>query len=200
MTRSHMYKTSIKISLGLLCLLAVPATVHAATTDTTISSEIGSVISLLSSSGTVNIDATPTASGVQTIAADTVTVSTNNVGGYTLKLGEKTASTDLKTTGGDTIPAIGGTASAPIAETANTWGYRIDGGNFGAGPTTGVSNQPIGTAKFAAVPATASPDTIKTTSDTASSDTTSVWYGVAVDTSTPSGTYTNDVTYTATAN
>ncbi|MBW4062073.1 hypothetical protein HJC99_05875, partial [Candidatus Saccharibacteria bacterium] len=46
----------------------------------------------------------------------------------------------------------------------------------------------------------ASPNTLKTTSGTASNDTTTVWYGVAADTTQPSGTYTNSVTYTATAN
>ncbi len=84
----------------------------------------------------------------------------------------------------------------------NTWGYRVDGiGGFGAGPTSAQSSAAIsGSIKFAAVPATGSPNTIKTTTGTASSDTTSVWYGIAANTTQPNGTYTNSVTYTATAN
>ena len=84
----------------------------------------------------------------------------------------------------------------------NTWGYRVDSlGGFGSGPTSSQNSAAIsGSIKFAAVPATASPNTLKTTSGTASNDTTTVWYGVAADTSQPSGTYTDSVTYTATAN
>jgi len=38
------------------------------------------------------------------------------------------------------------------------------------------------------------------TSGTASNAVTTVWYGVAANTTQPSGTYTNTVTYTATTN
>jgi hypothetical protein len=185
------------LSLG---LFAIPVVVSATTTSTTVSSAISPVISLLSSNGTVNINAIPTGSGVQTIGSDTVTVSTNDSAGYTLKLGETGASATL-TSGSNTIAASSGTQASPVAETANSWGYRVDGvGGFGAGPTTAASNQAIGSSAFAAVPATASPNTLVTTGTTATNATTTVWYGVAVNTSVPSGTYTNSVTYTATAN
>jgi len=196
------YQRKITIAAGLagMSLLIIPAAASASTADTTVSSVISPVISLLSSSGTVNLNATPTGSGVQTIASDTVTVSTNDSAGYTLKLGETGVSSAL-TSGGNTIPAVSGTQASPVAETANSWGYRVDGvGGFGAGPTSAASNQAIASTKFAAIPATGSPDTLVTTSTTASSATTTVWYGVAVNTSAVSGTYTNDVTYTATAN
>lgn len=205
LNRNHSLLLKIWALSGGLALLAtislVPSTANAATTGTTVSSVIGAVISLLSSSGTVNIGVTPTGSGAQTIASDTVTVSTNDVAGYTLKLAETTASTTLSS-GGNTIPASSGSQASPIAQIANTWGYRVDGvGGFGAGPTSSASNVAIsGSIKFAAIPATASPDTLKTTAATAANDTTTVWYGVAANTNQPSGTYTNSVTYTATAN
>ena len=190
----------IKIVFLVVAFLAIPASVEALTASTTVSSNISSVIGLLTTDGTVNINAVPTTGGVQTIASDTITVSTNDSAGYTLKLGETAASSAL-VSGGNSIVAVAGTQAAPIAETANSWGYRDDGvGGFGAGPTSPVSNAVIGAAKFAAIPATASPDTLKTTATTASSDTTTVWYGIAVNTATPAGTYTNSVTYTATAN
>jgi hypothetical protein len=185
-----------------IALVAVVSSLNASalTTPTTVSSAIGSIITLLTSSGTVTLDSTPTAGGVQTIASDTVTVSTNDAAGYTLKLNETAAASAL-VSGGNSIPATAGTFGTPIAEVANTWGYRVDSlGTFGAGPTTGAINAAIGAAKFAAVPATASPQTLKTTATTASSDVTTVWYGLAVSTATPSGTYTNSVTYTAVAN
>jgi hypothetical protein len=189
------------LSLGLLAILVFPLSVEALTQTTTISSTLGSVINVFSTSGTVSLAATPTGAGVQTTASDTVTVSTNDSSGYTLTLNETTGSSAL-VSGGNTIPAItGSTFASPVALTANTWGYRVDGaGGFGAGPTSGLSSAAIGTVKYAPVPATASPQTLKTTATTASNDVTTVWYSVAVNTSTPTGTYTNGVTYTATAN
>ncbi len=182
-------------------MVLATAAVSALTASTTISSSISSVISLLTTNGTVNVNVTPTASGAQTIASDTVTVSTSDTSGYTLTLAETSGSSNL-VSGSDTIPPSSGSQGAPIAMAVNTWGYRVDSiGGFGAGPTSGQNSAAIsGTIKFAAVPATGSPNTIKTTSGTASNDTTTVWYGVAADTTQPSGTYTNSVTYTATAN
>ncbi len=188
------------VTIASLGLLSIPIAASASTATTTVSSNIGAVISLLTTSGTVNINATPTGSGVQTISNDTVTVSTNDVAGYTLQLAETGASSTLNS-GANNIAASSGSQAVPIAQAINTWGYRVDGiGGFGAGPTSGQTNAAVGAIKFAGVPATASPNTIKTTATTASNDTTSVWYGVAVNTSTPNGTYTNSVTYTATAN
>lgn len=195
-------KVTLVSSVPLLAfaLVAVLSSVQANAVSTSVNSSIGSIISVFTSSGTVAINATPTASGVQTINNDVVTVSTNNTAGYTLKLNETTAATDLIATGG-TIPATSGTVAAPIALVANTWGFRVDSatiGGFGATTTTPANSAAIGAVKFAAVPTTAT--TIKATSATATNDTTNVWYGVAVNTATPSGSYTNSVTYTAVTN
>jgi hypothetical protein len=196
-------KVSIISSVPLLAIafVAVVSSVQANAVATSVNSSIGSIISVFTSSGTVAVNATPTAGGVQTINNDVVTVSTNDAAGYTLKINETGAGGTL-VSGGNSIPASAGTFASPVAQAVNTWGYRVDGaGTFGAGPTTPVSSVAIsGTIKFAAVPATASPDTIKTTATTASNDVTNVYYGVAVNTATPSGSYTNSVTYTATAN
>ena len=195
----HSGRGLVAVLAALGVVVALPLGVEAATASTTISSAIASVVTI-SSSGTVNVNVTPTASGAQTIAADTVSVSTNDTAGYTLQLNETGASSSL-VSGGNTITAVSGTQASPVVETAGKWGYRVDGvGGFGAGPTSGASNQAISGTTFAAVPATGSPNTLKTTSSTASGDTTSVWYGVAADSTQPSGTYTNSVTYTATGN
>lgn len=186
------------LSAASLTIISVPT--YADTAGTTVSSNVGSTISVFTTNGTVNVNTTPTASGVQTIASDTVTVSTNNSNGYTLKLGLTNATATL-TSGANTIPQASGTFASPAAMTANTWGYRVDGiGTFGAGPTSSASNQAIGSTTFAKVAASGSPDTIKTTNTTATNNTTTVWYGVATNTNTPSGTYTDGVTYTATTN
>jgi hypothetical protein len=182
-------------------MIGATAAVSALTATTTVSSNVSSVISLLTTDGTVNVDVIPSGSGAQTVASDTVTVSTSDTSGYTLSLAETGASSSL-VSGGNTIPASSGSQTAPVAMATNTWGYRVDGiGGFGAGPTASQSSTAIsGSVKFAAVPATGSPNTLKTTSGTAANDTTAVWYGVAADTTQPAGTYTNSVTYTATAN
>jgi hypothetical protein len=192
-------KTLFLIGLMIMCVGLVAAGSALAAT-TSISSQISPVISLFTTSGTVNINVLPTSSGAQTIASDTITVSTNDSGGYALQLAETTGTSTL-TSGSNTIPASSGSQTTPVVMAVNTWGYRVDSvGGFGSGPTSAVSNAAIGALKFAAVPPTASPNTLKSTSGTATNDTTLVWYGVAANTSQPSGTYTNSVTYTATTN
>ncbi len=193
-------KLLVGSSFGLLVAFFVPLTAEALTQTTTISSVIGSTINVFTTSGTVSLNATPTGTGVQTTASDTVTISTNNSAGFTLSLAETTASSNL-VSGGNTIAATTGTYASPIALAANRWGYRVDSlGSFGAGPTSAISNAAIGALTYAAVPATASPQTLKTTATTAVNNVTTVWYSLAVNTSTPSGTYTNSVTYTAVTN
>lgn len=197
-------KKSQHIALAIAMLMSVvglPTVAGAATTTTTINSAISSVISVFTSNGTVTANVTPTGAGAQTIASDTLTVSTNDTLGYTLQLADSDATTTL-TSGANTIPASSGNQTTPVAQAVNTWGYRVDGvGGFGAGPTSGQSSAAIsGTIKFAGVPANASPNTIKTTATTASNDTTTVWYGVAANTTQPTGTYSDTITYTATAN
>jgi hypothetical protein len=187
-------------TVGCMVISGATMIASASTASTTISSTLSPVISLFTTSGTVNVNVTPTGAGAQTIANDVATVSTNDASGYTLQLAETGASSNM-VSGSNTLPATSGTFASPAALTANSWGYRVDGaGGFGAGPTTSASNTAIGAIKFAAVPATASPATLKTTAGTASSDTTNIWYSVAANTSQASGTYTNSVTYTATAN
>jgi hypothetical protein len=185
--------------LLLASVFVLPTAAGAATASTTINSAIGSVISVFTSNGTVAVNVTPTGAGAQTIASDTLTVSTNDTLGYTLQLADTDATTTL-VSGGNSIPASAGTQASPVAQAVNTWGYRVDSvGGFGAGPTTGQNSQAIGVLTFAGVPASGSPNTLKSTSSTASNDTTTVWYAVAADTTQASGSYSDGVTYTATA-
>jgi hypothetical protein len=189
------------ILLATILAVGSTAVVSALTASTTISSSISSVISLLTTNGTVNVNVVPTGSGAQTIASDTVTVSTNDSSGYALTLADTDATTTL-VSGSNTIPASSGSQTTPVVQANNTWGYAVQslGGFNGSGYAAPNSAAVSGTLKFAGIPATGSPNTLKTTSGTASSDTTTVWYAVAADTSQPSGTYTDSVTYTATAN
>src|ERR1700722_458565 len=104
--------------LTIFVAFGTTAIVSASTASTTISSVISPVISLLTTNGTVNVNVTPTSGGLQTIASDTVTVSTNDAAGYTLKLGETGAGTTLLS-GSNTIPASAGTPASPVVEAAN---------------------------------------------------------------------------------
>jgi len=200
MKRPKLPKILLALPVTVL-MVAGTAAVSALTASTTISSNISSVLSVLTSDGTVNVNVTPTGSGAQTIASDTVTVSTNDSSGYTLTLAD-TDSTVTLTSGGNTIPASSGSQTTPVTQAVNTWGYAVAGvGGFNASGYSATNSTALsGTLKFAGMPASASPNTIKTTSGVASNDTTPVWYAVAANTSQPSGTYTDSVTYTATAN
>jgi hypothetical protein len=81
-----------------------------------------------------------------------------------------------------------------------TWGWRIDSlAGFGAGPTSTQSNIAPSALTFAAIPANASPFTIKTTATNGSANST-VWYSSRVNNAQPSGTYSSTVTYTITTN
>lgn len=181
------------------------------TNSTTISSAVTAAITAFTTSGTVNVN-TSSASGVkQTVNTDAVTISTNDSAGYTLTLQDGDATTAL-VSGGNNIAAHSGTTTTPtLMSAANVWGFHLDNDGAkwcSAGSTCGAtfgtslsSNQASSaTLKFAAMPASGSPYTVKTTSSTASSDVTNVWYGVNIDPSQASGTYTDSVTYTATAN
>lgn len=177
-----------------VALLGAPA-VNAV--DTTINAQIGSVVSLFTTSGTVSVDVTPSGAGAQTIAADTVTVSTNGPG-YTLQLADKDTNRSL-VSGANTITASAGTQAAPTVLANGTWGYRVDNlGGFGAGPTAAAASQPASALTFAGVPASnGTPVTLKDTTTSATNDVTSVWYSVAADTTQASGLYSDIVTYTA---
>lgn len=167
--------------------------------STTISATLSSTISL-STSGSVNLSVTPTSSGAASSASDTVSVSTNNSGGYNLSLSNGDTTTDL-VNGADTIAAHAGTFAAPTTLVVNSWGYRSDGvGSFGAGPSSAETNQTTLSGSWAGVPSSASPQQLKSTSSVASDDETTVWYGVGVDMTNPNGTYTDTVTYTAVTN
>lgn len=162
----------------------------------------GSCAITLTSSGTVNINVAPSIGTTCTVQSDAVGVTTDASTGYTLtfKDNDTTNSMDGSST---SIPSIGGTQASPVALTANTWGYRVDGiGGFGAGPTSAGSNIAPPSGAFAAVPlSTQSADTLATSSSAADPTvTTSVWYGLCVNASVPSGTYSDSVVYTALTN
>lgn len=206
-SRAMKQKTTSTILLGMLAVVLVPVGAGAAssTANTTVNATLASTITV-TSSGTVNLAINPVTGGSQTTASDTVSVSTNNAAGYQLRL----ANTDTTLTlvnGGNTIAAHTGTYGTPTALANNTWGYRVDvggtvgaGAGFGAGPTSASTDQATNAATFAGVPSSASPQTIRNTATTATSEVTTVWFSAKADTTKANGTYTDSVTYTAVTN
>lgn len=191
----------IATGIAALAVAVTPVMASAATqtANTTINATIGSTISITTSS-TVALAITPDANGQSSSASDTVTVNTNNAAGYFLTLADSDATTTLAN-GGNSLAAHAGTQAAPTTLANNTWGYRVDTvGGFGAGPASAQTNVDTLSLTWAGVPATGSPNTLKTTATTATNDTTTVWYGAKADTSKPNGVYTGTVTYTATTN
>lgn len=199
--KANKLKSVAGSTMAAILVFGAPIAASAASQSatTTINATVGSVISI-STGSTVNVSLTPTAGGVVSSASDTVTVSTNNSAGYTLGLANNDATTNL-VSGGNTIAAHAGTQASPTALAANTWGYRVVSvGGFGAGAYSAETNNGSSSSTWAGVPATGSPNTIKTTAATASGDTTTVWYGVRANSAKVGGTYTDIVTYTATTN
>lgn len=186
------------VGLAALATLILPSIgVFAAvqTVNTTINGSIESVITI-TSGNTTAFSVTPAASAKMSTGSDLLTVNTNNVAGYNLTLSMTGAGNTL-IKGVDSIAPATGTFASPAALGVNQWGYRADGaGTFGAGPTS-VLNSVDATLTWAKVQPLATPDTIKSTTTTATNDTMTVWYAMNVDSSKPTGLYTNTVVYTA---
>jgi hypothetical protein len=156
----------------------------------------------LSSSGTVAINATPTSGTVCTVQSDSVSATTGATTGYVISMTDGDTNNSL-VSGGNSVAAVSGTPASPVALSANKWGYRIDSiGGFGAGPTSSVSNGSIPSGAFSAVPlSSGTAATVRsTTSADGSTVNTPVWYGLCVNASQPSGTYSDSITYTAVVN
>ncbi len=202
-------KQKIKLAAWALVAVAIaaaPVGVSAVsnTSSTTINATVNPVISI-SSGPTVAISLTPTTGGVVSSASDTVSVSTNKTNGYTLTMKDADTSANL-VSGSDNITPFGSTTT-PGALTNGTWGWAVASGTTGVGISgfdasySTESDNASSASKWVGVPlSSGSASTIKSTSTTASGDATTVWYAARVNTSQPTGTYTDTVTYTATTN
>lgn len=189
------------IIVASLVLVMLPLSATAQSTeDTTISVDVNSVLTAITTSDTVALGAlTPNSTGTQSIAKDTVSVTTNDAQGFSLTLQDSDATRTLAS-GGNSFAAASGTAASPAALANNTWGWRVVGlSGFGAGATSSVNNGAPSSLTFAGIPANGSATQIKTTSVNGT-DSVDVWYSARANNTQPSGTYTDTVTYTATTN
>lgn len=185
------------IAMGAVVLSPVVASAATDSKDTTVTVTVGGTISLTTSTN-VSISLTPTSGGVYSSNSDTVTVTTNNSAGYTVTMKDKDTNTDLVGTPSGTFTTSTGTTGTPAALTAGTWGWAVVGGAFD-GSYTAETNTALDSSKWAGVPASSgSAVTIADKNAAApSGEVTTVWYGAAANTSQPSGSYVDTVTYTA---
>ena len=193
-------KSYLYASAGVIAVVGVvlsPVLASAATDTTDVNVTVDSAITV-TTSGTVAIAInTPVGGGSQSSASDTVTVNSNDPDGFDLTLADSDATTNL-VNGANTVAAHSGTYATPTALANNTWGWAVASlGTFDASYSV-IDDATSSASKWAGVPATGSPQNIKSTSSTASNDVTTVWYSAKVDTTKPAGVYTDTVTYTAT--
>ena len=181
-------------------------------TETKLSANVSYEIYTLTLSTTpslsLSISADPT--GVMSVGTTTVTTNTTSPNGYKLYLGMNSTSNDLIHSTNDAlrITPVSGTFTNTSALTNNsTWGYAIRG-NTATAPasndfdntyTTGTSFAPNDN-KFAAVPTSSNPPQLIASSNSASAsggDSLDVYYGIRASYATATGTYSNQVRYTA---
>lgn len=204
---------SVKQKAKIAAWAAVVATVAAApisvaavsqSSTTNISADVQPVISI-SSGPTVSLSLTPTGGGVISSTSNAVTVSTNKANGYTLAIKDSDATTTLAD--GANNFTTNGSPTAADALANGEWGWAVPSATTGVGVTgldasySALNSSTTVTSTWAGVNATAGANVnIKTTSTTASSDVTTVWFAARAAVTQPTGTYTGAVTYTATTN
>jgi len=141
---------------------------------------------------TVTLPIMPTPSGTQVKNDLTVTVSTNNSTGYSLSMNSETTNTSLvhkMATGIPPTPNIPSTThayNAPATLPINSWGW-------GLGAAAATTN-------FSKIPPSDDSQTISATIDPSGSSDTAVTFAAHIADTTVSGSYTNTIVFTATAN
>ena len=197
------------ISLGLPGV-SISEKASADTANSDVSLGVNSSISISTyvnnvSSNNVVINITPSNDGslATTQYPIQVRVATNNQTGYTLTMSSSTDNTALTHTAGSTTGAVptldsSTTYSAWSDDTNlnNRWGYTHNNTGDVADASTGV----ILANSYLPISPYSTPAVLKVTNAPASASNTDVTFAAKIDTSKPSGTYTNTVTFTAVTN
>ena len=172
-------------------------------------------------SGTTTLgNITPTGAGRMSTKTDALSVTTNDVGGYTVTI-NMSGATQTLVSGANTIAKAAGTTTATVATPAalvvgsgtatptGAWGFCVpnSSGNgsytipgFGTCTDGTSSSVAMTSGLYAAVPQAGTPFTLFTTNaSSVGTYTTTVTFGVAVNNGQASGTYTGTVVFTAIA-
>ena len=172
----------------------LPDSASAEETTSKVNLTISPVISL-SLQDTVDLNVTPTQNGTFSSNTASLSISTNNETGYSLYMATSNGKNTLTSNNPSTtnvISAINTTTSdtgiTSSNFTSNTWGYNLSQ----ASPSSSTTYKPVPTT-------TGNTAIISTTSPT-NTDTYNLTFGTKVDTTLPSGTYSNQVIVSAVAN
>ena len=170
----------------------LPQTAQAEEAESKVSLSVAPVISL-SLQDTVAVEVTPTQDGTFSSNTAALSISTNNETGYSLYMATGNGKNTLTSQNpgiSNVISAVNGgedgVASANFDN--NTWGYNLS--------QDSVSD----TTAYKAVPTATGDTAIITTESPTEADTYNLTFGTKVDTSLPSGTYSNDVVVSVVAN
>ena len=170
----------------------LPQSAQAEEAESKVSLSVAPVISL-SLQDTVAVEVTPTQDGTFSSNTAALSISTNNETGYSLYMatgnGENTLTSQNPGTS-DVISAVNGGDSGVTSSnfTNNTWGYNL-------------SQEAVSDATaYKAVPTATGDTALISTSSPTEADTYNLTFGTKVDTSLPSGTYSNDVVVSVVAN
>lgn len=169
-------------ALGVLGLVALPITAYAITGNVDLNVVVDSTIGLNCSNGgnfTQNVANNTTNKALQVQCV----VTTNNAAGYTLGFKDSDTTTSL-VSGTNSIP----TTAGALASTSSMWGYL---GSTNAGST--LTAIPASSGSAISMANTSTPSAV-------SGDTYNAYFGVGVSAAQASGTYTDTLTFTATAN
>ena len=178
--------------LGAMIFPALPQTAQAEEAESKVSLSVAPVISL-SLQDTVAVEVTPTQDGTFSYNTAALSISTNNETGYSLYMATGNGENTLTSQNPGISNVISAVNSGDDGVTSsnfgnNTWGYNLS--------QDSVSD----TTAYKAVP-TANGDTaLISTSSPTEADTYNLTFGTKVDTSLPSGTYSNDVVVSVVAN
>ena len=182
--------------LGAMLFPAMPEGAHAEdvsqSAGTKVNLTVQPVIAVSAADNAVSVPVTPTQGGTFEKNATTLSVSTNNETGYSLYLSTangKSTLASLNPSVTNTIGAVSGT----VEESGfgdNTWGY-----NLSEGTPSGIDNL-----TYQAVPGDSTVQKGFGSEGPTASDTYTLTFGTKVNTSLPSGTYSNQVVVSVVAN
>ena len=178
--------------LGAMIFPTLPQTAQAEEAESKVSLSVAPVISL-SLQDTVAVEVTPTQDGTFSSNTAALSISTNNETGYSLYMATGNGKNTLTSQNpgiSNVISAVNGGEDGVVSAKFgnNTWGYNLS--------QEAVSD----TTAYKAVPTATGDTAIITTESPTEADTYSLTFGTKVDTSLPSGTYSNDVVVSVVAN
>ena len=172
----------------------LPDSVSAEETSSKVNLTISPVISL-SLQESVDLNVTPTQNGTFSSNTASLSISTNNETGYSLYMATSNGKNTLTSNNPSTtnvISAINTTTNdtgiTSSNFTSNTWGYNLS------------QDSPSSSTTYKPVPTTNGNTAIISTTSPTDTDTYNLTFGTKVDTTLPSGTYSNQVIISAVAN